>query len=236
MVTRGAVQYSLFRLQKYSRMQAHDLCGTKEEPNAGYVPQNGHGPCTCKTASKSERWGHVSVQPLWCRVVTITNEGEAPSTYLSVEWCPFTPTIPSGLTSVQDGNLSAYKSYTVLVGCSLTKESLNLSSNTWHPKSEREDIQRTTKAQFTFKATYQGSRVGFRCRQSDTPIGAVCPDGTQECYRRFQLHFLSTEEATAFLQRIQVGGLADAARMSLCTSRRADKLVIEIKTRTALCE
>lgn len=205
MVTHGTVQYSLFRLQKYSRMQEQEPDGVKEEPSAEHTSQVGCGPSTRTVVHASQRWGHVSVQPLWCRVATVTNE-DAPNTHLSVEWGPFTRTITSGLASTKDGDPSANKSYTVLVGCKLTKESLNLSSNTWHPKYEGGDVQRPARAQFTFKAIYQGSRVGFRCRHPEMQIDKAGPVGTQACSRRFQLHFISAEEATSFLQCIQVGG------------------------------
>lgn len=103
MVTRGAAQYALFRLRKYSRMQRCDaVAGDEPGCSAPHVDastrHDARTACAVPSmspplrtppqdaASPGAGWGHVSVQPLWCRVTQDGTPDGARRMLVSVEW------------------------------------------------------------------------------------------------------------------------------------------------------
>lgn len=205
MVTNGKTEYSLFRLYRYSRF--YQVNTEVDEGNLVSVKRLGSSDRSCARASSPhwlEQWGHVSVQPLWCRVTTETNQTGISRTWLTVEWYPES----SGITK-EDSNKSNHNAQTaskgiILVRLSFIQETVDFNALTWLPKGPQGSPQRPLETQFSLKATYQGHRVGFRCRRHDLETDVVRLRLTQDPWYRFQLQFMNPEEAQTFVQRIQV--------------------------------
>lgn len=172
MVTNGATRYNLFQLYKYSRLQRP---GTQDDEGMKEMIYPADDPTRARTSSQSRaQWGHISLQPLWCRITTEELRGKDIHTTLTVEWKPVFPVDSKALT-VQRENGSSLGEAIVLVCHMLRQELWDLSTQSWLPKLPRTSSSppRITQTEFALKATFQGNRVGFRCRKPSPEAGEV---------------------------------------------------------------
>ena len=237
MVTRGAAQYALFRLRKYSRMQDTDVMvgdglessaprtetGTRHDARTACPSPSMSAPLRTPpqaAASPGPCWGHVSVQPLWCRVTQDGTPDGAHRMLVSVEWHATSrddlceapsvtppPSSPSrGTDRVVLVRVPPYPGIARFVGSFVVVDRPSFGPHCSDP-IHRQGHLRGRPSGLPLSQGARGPRRSMSRTAHQSP-------------HRFQLQFASAAEAQSFVQMIQVRRYSNLARMPLCPRAR----------------
>ncbi|WFD31446.1 hypothetical protein MSPP1_002481 [Malassezia sp. CBS 17886] len=192
----GALAYTDYPLQRYSRRTVDAMRACDREETRGGDGRHG--------AARGDGWEHVSLQPLWCRVETVTCgcRGETLRMYatVEVEGGPLCSTDQHGIRDTPAAaHAATCRHHTQQSGAppapTLRLESLDFAAYAWSggaARAARGGCTDVSPSSFELQATYHGDRIAFRRRAHGGGPS-----------RRFQLQFLSDADACAFREQIE---------------------------------